>query len=271
MSKDGLSALLKILERMPVPCVIASPITGRVLWVNSQLVEFARAPGRERLVGRSVLEFIQPGQQGVALADLASVAVGKRPAPVIYELVRTDGSRASAHISSVPIMYENQPGMLSLVTDVSERERLIRDLEESEERYRFLVEAAPAGVVVVVKGEIVFANAAFARALGLEGQEDLVGRSMYDFIAPEHVDAERAARRGVVRTGKTTPASPIELLRSDGRRVATTFVTLRTHWDGHVATQTLMHEFAGAWALSRDRAEPLLLERGHGPVVLDPL
>lgn len=246
MAKDRIDGILKMLERLPVPVVIASPLTGRILWVNSQLLGLAKAGHPDQVVGSSILDFVKAQQQSRALADLAKVALGQSPPPVIYELSKLDGETAAAHVASMPMLYHAQPAMLSLVTDVSVEQRLIRDLAESEERYRELLDNTQSGIVVVVDQEVVYANRSLVRALGLGSLEELVGRSMYDFIAEEFRRPVREARHGVIMSGEPYPPSPVELVRVDGTRLRTSAATTRVRWNGELATQTLMHDLERA-------------------------
>lgn len=240
MAGNSLQGVLKLLDRIPVPVVIANPVTGRILWVNTQLVRLADASHPDQLVGMSPLDFINIEQRGAALADLAKVALGQSPPPVTYELKKLNGQRASVHVASIPMMYEGQPAMLSLVTDVSEMQELIRRLSESEERYRTLLESMLGGVVVVVDERIVYANSALVRNLGYCELSEIEGRSMFEFIAPEMHEAIRSASAGVLKTGTAFPAAPVTLLRIDGTHLETTAATSRVCWDGAYATQTLM-------------------------------
>lgn len=242
MNSDRTQAILKVLERLPVPVVIANPVTARVLWVNANLVRMGRGSHPDDFVGKSILDFVRPEQMAKALTDLAAVAAGGSPKPVIYELQRLDGERSAVHVSSIPMLFKNQPAMLSLVTDVSEREQLIRDLAQSEERYRALVDNSPSGIVVVVDREIVFANDALARALGFDGGARLLGSDMYDFIAPEQRTGVREARRGVLQTGKPHPPVEVTFVRRDDTSFTTSVATTRVWWDGQVASQTLIHD-----------------------------
>ncbi len=241
-ARDAQKSILKILERLPVPALIANPVTAKVLWVNSRIVAMAEAGGPDEIVGRSILDYIQLSQAATALADLAKVALGQSPPPVTYQLRKKTGEHAAAHVASVPMMFDGQPAMLSLVTDVSEREGLLRGLAESEERYRLLLETMPFGVVVVVEDDVAYTNRALACGLGFASADELVGRSMYDFIERSQRKAVREARREVLLTGKPFPASPVTLVRRDGTFVNTTAATTRIHWDGALATQTLMYE-----------------------------
>ncbi len=237
-----MDGILKMLERLPVPVVIANPLTAKVLWANSHLVDMARAKHPDQLVGTSILDFVQPQQQGIALADLAKVALGGSPPPAIYDLKRLDGETAAAHVASIPLLFRNQPAMLSLVTDVSDRERLIRDLADSEERWRTLLDNTPSGIVVVVDDIAAYVNPALARALGFEEPADVIGRAIYDFIDPEMRREVREARRQVIMTGDPLPATQLRMVRLDGTVFETRATVTRVRWEGEVATQTLIHD-----------------------------
>lgn len=239
---DRSQAVDRLLDRLPVPVVVASPVTGKVLWVNQHLVKMARGTHAGQFIGTSLFDYIEPRQMARALKDLAAVVAGKSPEPVIYYLKDLAGQSAAVHIASIPIMHTGQPAMLSLVTDVSDRERLIRELAESEHRYRLLMDNTPSGLLVTVHREIVFANSSITRALGIESPEGVLGRDVYEFIASEHHTAFRGARRRAIESGD--PQSPVEvtLVGVDGTCLQTTAATVRIRWDGLVATQTLMHD-----------------------------
>jgi len=233
--------LLRILERIPLPVVIASPVTAKILWVNRRLLEMYGVESEKALIGSSLLDFIQAPQAAKALADLARVVAGQSPPPVTYQLRRANGEYAAGQVASVPMRFRGHVAMLSFVTDVSERERLVRDLGESEERYRLLLDAMPSGVVVVADETIVYANAALSRALGIE-RTALIGQSAYDYVAEEYRAPVRAARDRMIESGEPMPAIPMELLRADGSRLSTTGSSTVIHWDGRTATQTLLHD-----------------------------
>ncbi len=241
-ARDAERAIVKILERLPVPVLIANPVTAKILWVNSRILRMAGVGGADEIVGGSILDYVQLPQASTALADLAKVALGQSPPPVTYQLRKKSGEHAAAQVASIPMVFEGQPAMLSVVTDVSEREDLLRGLAESEERYRQLLETMPSGVVVVVDDAVAYANRALACGLGLDDPGELIGSSLYDFIEPSERKAVREERREVLMTGRPSPASLLTLVQRDGGRVSTTAATSRVHWDGALATQTLMYE-----------------------------
>lgn len=235
-------SVLKLLERLPVPVVIANPLTARILWVNHNLVKMGRGSHPDEFVGKSIMDFIKPEQMSKALTDLAAVVAGKSPDPVIYGLKKLDGELAAVHVASIPMVFRGQPAMLSLVTDVSERERLIRDLAESEERYRLLLANTPGGIMVTLDREVVFANESIAHALSLRSAAALIGRDMYEFVAPEDHAAVREHRHRAMSTGVPTAPMAVTLMAADGTRFRTKAGTARISWGGLPAAQTLMHD-----------------------------
>jgi PAS domain S-box-containing protein len=76
--------------------------------------------------------------------------------------------------------------IIGSVHDITERRRAELALQESEARYRTLVEASPSGILLIDReGTIAFANPVAYRICGLPGATGLVGRSVYELVVPE--------------------------------------------------------------------------------------
>jgi len=240
---DNEKALLRVLQHVPVAVVIANPLTARILWVNGRLTQMYGVENPAQVVGSSLLDFIQVDQAAKALADLAKVVAGASPPPVTYQLKRADGGFAAGQVSSVPMLFQGQPAMLSFVTDVSECERMLRSLRDSEDRYRLLLDELPSGVVVLIDDRVVWTNGSMARALGFDSADALIGQPLYDYIDEPYRKPVRQTRRSVMLSGDLHPTAPVVLLRPDGSKVTATTSTSRIRWEGELATQTVMYGF----------------------------
>src|SRR5665647_2916404 len=61
----------------------------------------------------------------------------------------------------------------------------VEGLAVSEERYRYLIEWSPEGIMVVKKGEIAYINPIGIRFFGADNRENLIGHDIIDLIVPE--------------------------------------------------------------------------------------
>jgi PAS domain S-box-containing protein len=236
---NGSKAILKVLERLPVPVLIANPVTGRILWVNTGIIRMAEATHPDQFVGKSLFDFIQAPQLSQALADLAKVALRQSPPPVTYHLKKMTGQHAAAQVASIPFVYDGTLAMLSIVTDVSERESVLRELAEAEERYRVLLESLPYGVLVGVDERIVYANPAAARMLEVDSVESLIGSRGVDRVAGVFRERAKELRRSVLAEGQPLSAV-VDFEMPEGEQRTFTVSVSRVHWSGEVATQTTL-------------------------------
>ncbi|MDR5674657.1 PAS domain-containing sensor histidine kinase [Halalkaliarchaeum sp. AArc-GB] len=89
--------------------------------------------------------------------------------------------------------------------------------EESERRYRRLIETSPAPINLFdASGEIIWGNDAVLDLLGLEIREELVGRSIFDFIHPEDEYTAQQELAEVVEEKRATGPTTMQLHRPDG-------------------------------------------------------
>ena len=105
-------------------------------------------------------------------------------------------------------------GVIGVVQDITERLEAGKELEESEERYRSLVELSPDAIVVHRGGRFVFANSAAATLFGADQASDLVGRSNLDLVHPDFRDLARKRTEQAI-SGRV-PDLEMKRIRLDG-------------------------------------------------------
>jgi PAS domain S-box-containing protein len=144
---------------------------------------------------------------------------------------------------------------VAVATDISERKRADALLAESEERYRRLVEDSPQPVAVHADGRLVYLNRAALALLGAESAQDVIGRSIFDFL---HADFHRIAAERILKMEHVgDPAAPIveTLLRVDGSPVDVKLAATPIVWRGKPAIELSGHVLGSSVAESgRERA-----------------
>ncbi|MES2947655.1 MAG: EAL domain-containing protein [Pseudomonadota bacterium] len=104
-------------------------------------------------------------------------------------------------------------------TDLTERKKVEAKLQDSEARYRALVEWSPIGIGVHQHGKVVYANPAAVAIMGARSEADLIGLPVNDLVDPRHrvLVAERIAQG--YANGSPLPAKIEKFLRRDGRTI----------------------------------------------------
>ena len=136
---------------------------------------------REELVGKSFLRLnILPKDQiPKAAAALARNIAGKPTGPDEFTLIRKDGSRVEAEISTYPVKIAGKRFVLGIARDITERKKAEEELKKSEEKYRNLVDNAIVGIYKTnMKGEILYANMALAKMFGFRSPREMMAQGV---------------------------------------------------------------------------------------------
>lgn len=96
------------------------------------------------------------------------------------------------------------------------RRKAERDLRESEEKYRSLVDLAPLAVLACRDGTIVYANPECIRLAGAGSTKDLIGKKILPFIHPDDLPLTLEYLQRI-NTGATVPLTEIRLFTVDGQ------------------------------------------------------
>jgi len=104
---------------------------------------------------------------------------------------RANGEALPVEITVAPAGGGSDVTFTAFIRDISDRKRAQRELERREQRFRTIVEKSWSGVVLL-DGDIrfSFAGSSTQHIVGYEDQE-MLGRSLFDFIHPREVEAAR--------------------------------------------------------------------------------
>ncbi len=126
--------------------------------------------------------------------------------------------------------------------DLRQIEQHAQELADSEERYRLLVEHSPDAIGIYSQGAVVYINRTALAMFRATRPEDLVGRSVISFVAPE--DRQKAAAQLRHTDGSGEPVGPIvvRMLRLDGVPFDAEAMTIPVTYQGRPASQVVIRD-----------------------------
>ena len=199
--------------------IVTSDTEGRLVDFNQRFLEIIGYP-REEITKKSFAEVTHPDDLTKNLELFASIKEGKIDGYDIEKrYVRKDGSVIWIHlfVSKLVDPYGHLEKGLIIIEDITERKLMSETLRESEEQFSKLVAAIPDFVIVTdMRGIIVLVNEVTLASSGYVASE-LVGRSLFSFIAPD--DVGKALRNTeMMINGRLGPVE-YQLTMKDGSRI----------------------------------------------------
>ena len=219
---------------------------GRVVYGNPRMAEIFGYT-LEELMGRPVADFVHPEDRQLVTENIARRLRGEVKA-LHYEFraLRKNSEVFVAEVYGSFTIHNGRPAIHGTLVDVTERRRMLEALQQSEARYRKLIENSPEAVAVYSREKIVFINQAGLSLLGAEHPDQVVGRSIYDFVPPE--DREALKKRVPPRQGTTTR----QTIRSlDGRLLEVELAAMAFEFEGQPAVYLIGRDVTRVVELER--------------------
>jgi PAS domain S-box-containing protein len=168
---------------------------------------------------------------------------GLRVAEEELGLARPGGGLAWLSVSATPLPLENYRVAVTFM-DVTAHRMMETALRESEERYRFLVEQSPDGILIHSAGTIEFANPAAVKMFGGQSLEDVLGRPVIDLVHPDS-RARVAERQRSLAEGEGVALEEERLLRLDGTFFFAEVVAEPLRYKGRTLVQVVFRDVSG--------------------------
>jgi len=213
----------KAFNSSPLIMALSDLDTGRYLKVNDN---FCRLTGftKEDSIGKTSIEI------GLLKEDdrkklISHITQSGHIEGVELALYRKNGEMMRTVFSGEVITIAGEKMLLSIVQDVTSHKTALEKLEQSEGRYKLLVENSPLSIFLVRDGRYIYANPAAALRLGYSSPDEITGLEVEKTISP---DSMELIRHRIKNAGNGNQNQNIELHlhRKDGSLLITESLSL---------------------------------------------
>ena len=229
---------------------------GKILDVNPAVCRFLDYE-RDELLGLTVFDITDPEDLALTRQKFGEVLTGHlQTIDIEKRYIRKDGQTVWGHNTSVVVQDSNSKPIwcLAVIQDITERKRAQERLQDSEEKYRLLVENATEAIFVAQGGILKFINPKVSEFTGYP-PEVFSLRPFTEFIHPD--DREMILNRHLDRLEGRVPPSTyyFRMITSSGKAKWAELHTVRITWEGKPATLNFMTDIT-----ERKEAEQALRE-----------
>jgi PAS domain S-box-containing protein len=210
---------------------------GKLLWANPAAVEMFRASSVDDMVGRMAWEMIDREDLEKVLARHEKLGSAMASSSIFVKRTRFDGEVFPSEGRGAKITWENEPATLMVVRDLTDQERALSALAESEDRERSFAVTSPDAMLVHVEGEVVFANEIALQMFGAARPEEFVGQDISRFVHEDDrvVVRENWNKWDKWREGESVEPVEARRLRLDGSMFTGEGRIRSTMWEGKKA------------------------------------
>jgi len=137
--KDSEARYRNIVEISPV--AIAVHMEGKVVFCNRAAFDLFGAESPEDLLGRPIHEIVHPDNLEAARQRIQRMMAGEKGLyPVEDRYVSLDGQIIDVEVMATPLAYEGRPALQVIVQDVTEKKKMLREINERRQEYQDIFE-----------------------------------------------------------------------------------------------------------------------------------
>jgi two-component system sporulation sensor kinase A len=243
-------------------CLVENAMAGVYLYQDEKMVYVN--PYLSKLFGYSRDEMMQSKLQTFIFADdlttfkeIAVQTLEERISAFPFSIRGMKKDRSIVYLEGLVTLtkYKGKPSLLGTFQDVTYKNEVEEALRENALRYQRLIKFLPEPIVVSDAGMLIYANKSAMKLFRTTVESDLVGKSMYHFIHPEHQQEAMKIERNVMKTDNPSQFKEIRIICFDGEVIEAEISSIRIHhYMGKTVTLTVLRDIT-----DRKQAEEMMI------------
>lgn len=236
----------RLLNALPEPILIHAE--QKIVYVNPALCGLLDMQTQDQLAGKPMAAIVHPDYRDDVMSrncfDIKEL-----------RLAGMTGRIIDVEVTVIPVTYRGKPSRQVMFKDITRHQQAVEALRESEERYRSLVEFSPESIVVHSEGAIVYINPAGAQLVGASGPEEMMGRSILDYVHPKNKHMLATRYRKFVKLGKPSRLVEFKLILKDGKEIDVEAKAVPITYFGKRVVQLLIRDISNRKRAERNKQE----------------
>lgn len=198
---------------------------------------------RSELVKRPINRFIIKADQDIYYLCRTRLLESGQAQSCELRMVRKNGTQFWAHLAATAAAgADGTPAVRLVLADVTDHTLLELAKQESEERFRTLIEGTSEPIAVHRDEKIIYVNPAAVKLFGAGTAQELLAQPIRALVHPDFHDAVLARTKTMTRHGGSTPMVEERFLKLDGTPIDVEVQNTAIVYDGQPAIQVAMHD-----------------------------
>lgn len=170
----------------------------------------------EDLTNRTIFDFIAPEDVN-ALASASLRLQQEGHITLMLSLSHRSGEAKRVNISAYPLFKDGRlAGSTAIITDITSRIKLEKELQEKDLLFKTIVEASPDNITITdLHGTVMYSSPRAAEMFGVENSDLFIGRNLLEFIDPS-CHAKAIDRITGMVEGERYGAEDYKAIKTDG-------------------------------------------------------
>lgn len=239
--KESEQRFKKLFEFSPEALYLVE--NDKIILANNAFLNLVGAKGFNDIKDKSLYDFVHPDYKKLYQTRKETIKSSKEALPFVeYKLIKLDGSIIYTEISSVEINFEGRTVIQSVARNITDRIETNKALKESQERFKLIVENSPYAYAIHQNGKVIYANPASLKILNANSLEDIIGKSVLDFVHPDYKKIAIERIKQGAKDLKPLPPYEEKILTLDGKEIIAEVASIPFFLNGVLAYQLIIND-----------------------------